>query len=149
MGAYVELFDEVGKTFEAIAVSFDNAAEALGYPGEPNASFTTKIERLEQRCAALEEDRVRLVEEGGRWQTKATENFRLKASAERELVTTKASLESAQAVIRDLHQQLEASSSKVEESEKLRASSVRDIDEVLRVLKSVRSGLCLRADIRR
>ena len=87
--------------------------------------------------------------EGGRWQTKATENFRLKASAERELVTTKASLESAQAVIRDLHQQLEASSSKVEESEKLRASSVRDIDEVFRVLKSVRSGLCLRADIQR
>ena len=142
IGAYVELFDEVGKTFEAMAVSFDKATEASGHHEELAASFTTKIERLEQRCAALEEDRIRLIEEGRRWQTQATEKCQLKASAERELVTTKADLESAQAVIRDLRRRLEASSSMVEEFEKLRVSSVRDVDEVLRVLKSVRTGLC-------
>jgi chromosome segregation ATPase len=142
MGAYLELFDEVGKTFEAIAVSVNKVTEAAGHLGELNASFTTKIERLEQRCADLEEDRLRLVEEGERFHLQATENCLLKTSAEDELMTTKADLESAQAVIQQLRQQLETSSSMAKESEKLRAISVQDIDEVFRVLKSVRSGLC-------
>ncbi|KAF2786197.1 hypothetical protein K505DRAFT_354607 [Melanomma pulvis-pyrius CBS 109.77] len=129
MGAYVELLDGIGKTFEAIAVKLD-------------ASFTARIERLEHRCAALEEDRLKLVEESRRWELQATEICRLKESAEHKVVTIKADLESAQAVVQDLRQQLETSSSIVEESRKQRAGSVRDIDDVLRVLKSVRIGLC-------
>jgi hypothetical protein len=142
LGAYVELFDEVGRTFEAMAVSYDKAREASPRPEVVAASFTTKIERLEHRCAVLEVDRVRLVEEGKHWEAQANENYQLKANAEHELMSTKGDLESARAIIFDLRQQLKASSSMAEESEKQRASSVKELDEVLRVVESIRSSLC-------
>jgi hypothetical protein len=142
LGAYVELFDEVGRTFEAMAVSYDKASEASPRPEVVAASFTTKIERLEHRCAVLEADRVRLIEERRHWEAQATENCQLKSNAEHEFMISKADLESARAIIRDLRQQIEASSSMAEESEKQRASSVQELDEVLRVVKSIRSSLC-------
>ena len=142
LGAYVELFDEVGRTFEAMAVSYGKASEASPRPEVVAASFTTKIERLEHRCAVLEADRVRLIEERRHWEAQATENCQLKSNAEHELMISKADLESARAIIRDLRQQIEASSSMAEESEKQRASSVQELDKVLRVVKSIRSSLC-------
>jgi hypothetical protein len=82
-----------------------------------------------------------MIEEGRHWEAQATENYQLKPNAEHEFMISKADLESAREIIRDLRQQIEASSSMAEESEKQRASSVQELDEVLKVVKSIRSSL--------
>lgn len=142
MGACVELFTEVGKTFEATRTGVRGAAGAPDCVAEVDLSFTSTIKGLEHKCASLQQDHVRVLEACERWQAQATENGQLRASAENELAVKEADLESARAVIQDLRRKLEVASKSLERLQQQRASSVQEMDEISRMLSNVRSGLC-------
>lgn len=140
MGACVELYDEVGNTFEAIR----RADARPGTPGglrEVDVSFTSAIAQWEQKYALLEQDHIQAVEACEHWQVQAAKNEQLRASAEDELAAKKADLESAFSVIRDLRRQLQVASESLEKLQQQRASSVQDMDEISRMLDRARSKL--------
>jgi chromosome segregation ATPase len=142
MGACVELYAEVGKTFEAIRTGARKAPGAPDCLTEVNVSFTSTIEQLEQKYTLLKQDHIRVVKACERWQAQATDNGQLKASAENELAVKKADLESAHSVIQGLRRQLQVASESLERLQQQRASSVQEINEISRMLNNVRSGLC-------
>ncbi len=141
MGACVELYAEVGKTFEAVRTGAGRATGAPDCLTEVDISFTSTIEQLEQKHALLQQDHVNVVEACERWKAQATENEQLRASAENELAVKKTDLESAHAVMQDLRRQLQVASESLERLQQQRASSVREMDEISRMLNNVRSRL--------
>ena len=154
MGACVTLFDEVGKTFEATRTNACRADERLDRSTEVDASFTTKIERLEHEHARLQHDHAQLqyehigvVEACERWQARATENVQLRASAENEFATKKADLESAQSIIEDLRRQLQVASESLEVLQQQKASAARGVREITEMLDIVSSRLCPDAEL--
>ncbi|KAJ4332567.1 hypothetical protein N0V95_009634, partial [Ascochyta clinopodiicola] len=142
MGACVELYAGVGKTFEAIRRGARRATEAPDRLTEVDISFTSTIKQLEQKYALLQQDHIHVVEACERWQAQATENGQLRASAENELATKKADLESAHTAMQDLRRQLQGASESLERLQQQRASSIREITEISRMLNNVRCGLC-------
>ena len=141
MRACVELSAGVGKTFEAIKAP--GAPDSLT---EVDISFTSKIEQLEQDLALLRQDHTRAVEERELFKAQATENGQRRASAENELATKKAELESAHSVARDLRRQLQVASTSLEELQRQRASCTQEVNEIFRVADNLRSRLCTVAE---
>ncbi|KAL6152630.1 hypothetical protein ACJQWK_04764 [Exserohilum turcicum] len=138
MGACVELYDEVGKTFEAVRTA---AAphDIFDCQTEVDVSFTSTIKQLEQNYALLQQEHNRVVEACERWQAQATKNGQLRENMENELAAKKTDLESAYSVIRDLRRQLEKLQGQ-------KASSVQQLDEISKMLNNIRSGLCTVAE---
>lgn len=134
MGACVELYHEVGKTFEAVHTAAASP-KIHGCLTEADVSFTSTIKQLEHKYALLQQEHNRVVEECERWQARATENGQLRASMEIELAAKNTDLDSANSIIGDLRRQLE-------KAQEQRASSVQGIDVISKMLNNVRSGLC-------
>ncbi|KAF1352954.1 hypothetical protein EJ07DRAFT_158957 [Lizonia empirigonia] len=141
MVACVELYAEVGKTFEAVLAGAGRATGAPDCLKEVDISFTSTIKQLEQKHALLQQDHIHVVEACERWQAQAMENGQLRASAENELAVKKADLESAHAAVQDLRRQLQVASESFERLQQQRASSIREMDVISRMLNNVKSGL--------
>ncbi|RYO14562.1 hypothetical protein AA0113_g12245 [Alternaria arborescens] len=136
MGACIELYDEVGKTFEAI-----KAARAPDCQTEVDVSFTGTIRQLEQKYALLQQDHIHVVEDCERWKAQATKHEQLRANADNELAVKKADLESAHAVAQDLRRQLQVVSEELGGLQQQHARTVQGVNEISRMWEDVRSGL--------
>ncbi|KAJ4331900.1 hypothetical protein N0V87_008793 [Didymella glomerata] len=141
-GVCEKLANGVGKTFEAVRT---DACRVGGGPDDSagaDESFTTRIERLEHEYALLEQDYICAVEKIEHWQARAMESELLRASAEEQLATERASFATAKAEIQNLHQRLDGALQTSQRLQQQRAVYAREVDEVARRLSSVKSSLC-------
>ncbi|KAF2182670.1 hypothetical protein K469DRAFT_669658 [Zopfia rhizophila CBS 207.26] len=141
--AYLELYNGVGKSFEAVSTNVSDHIPTNSGFSEASVSFATKIEQQEQSYKVLEQEYARVAEESGRWQKRAIDESQLRVKAEEEVAHLRTELESANVVIQDLECALENSAGIVEKFRKLNASSVCGVDEILQSLEKLKSGLSL------